>query len=86
MKKLFEISSEEKQRILEMHETATKKNYLSEQGTQQRNLTPGGGIKLGDRTYLLTKVLGTDPQQQADKLLNLSACCWGSVPKTFVSK
>lgn len=35
MKKLFEISSEEKQRILEMHENATKKNYLSEQSTQQ---------------------------------------------------
>jgi hypothetical protein len=34
MKKLFEISSEEKQRILEMHETATKNNYLSEQTTQ----------------------------------------------------
>jgi hypothetical protein len=30
MKKLFEISSEEKQRILEMHESATKKNYLME--------------------------------------------------------
>jgi hypothetical protein len=34
MKRLFEISSEEKQRILEMHESATKKNYLSEQETQ----------------------------------------------------
>ena len=33
MKRLFEISSEEKQRILEMHESATKKNYLSEQST-----------------------------------------------------
>jgi len=33
MKKLFEISSEEKQRILEMHESATKKNYLNEQQT-----------------------------------------------------
>jgi outer membrane protein OmpA-like peptidoglycan-associated protein len=31
MKKLFEISSEEKNRILEMHETATKRNYLTEQ-------------------------------------------------------
>jgi hypothetical protein len=31
MKRLFEISSEEKQRILEMHESATKRNYLSEQ-------------------------------------------------------
>jgi hypothetical protein len=35
MKKLFEISSEEKQRILEMHESATQKNYLSEQSTQK---------------------------------------------------
>lgn len=34
MKNLFEISSEEKQRILEMHVSATKKNYLSEQETQ----------------------------------------------------
>lgn len=34
MKKLFEISSEERQRILELHESATKKNYLSEQSTQ----------------------------------------------------
>lgn len=33
MRKLFEISSEEKQRILEMHVSATKKNYLSEQLT-----------------------------------------------------
>ena len=31
MRKLFEISSEEKQRILEMHVSATKKNYLSEE-------------------------------------------------------
>jgi hypothetical protein len=30
MKRLFEISSEEKQRILEMHESATKRNYLME--------------------------------------------------------
>jgi hypothetical protein len=33
MKRLI-ITEEEKQRILEMHETATKKNYLSEQATQ----------------------------------------------------
>ena len=30
MKRLFEISSEEKQRILEMHQSATKRNYLME--------------------------------------------------------
>jgi hypothetical protein len=34
MKRLFEISSEEKQRILEMHESATKRNYLNEQTAQ----------------------------------------------------
>lgn len=40
MKKLFEISSEEKQRILEMHETATKKNYLGEQSTEPPQKVP----------------------------------------------
>lgn len=35
MRNLFEISSEEKQRILEMHETATKKNYMFEQNALQ---------------------------------------------------
>ncbi len=33
MKKLFEIDGNEKRRILEMHENATKRNYLSEQET-----------------------------------------------------
>ena len=40
MKKLFEISSEEKNRILEMHETATKRNYLSEQTSPPSPTTP----------------------------------------------
>lgn len=31
MKNLFEINSEERNRILEMHTKATKKNYLNEQ-------------------------------------------------------
>jgi hypothetical protein len=31
MKKLFEIDSSEKQRILEMHQSATKRNYITEQ-------------------------------------------------------
>jgi hypothetical protein len=37
MKKLFEIDNSEKQRILEMHQNATKKNYLSEQNKPQTN-------------------------------------------------
>ena len=35
MKKLLDISSEERNRILEMHQNATKKNYLMEQPTTQ---------------------------------------------------
>ncbi len=45
MKKLFEISSEEKQRILEMHETATKKNYLSEQSNRNTIPVPPSDIQ-----------------------------------------
>ena len=33
MRQLFKIDESEKKRILEMHERATKKNYLMEQGT-----------------------------------------------------
>jgi hypothetical protein len=40
MKKLFEIDENEKRRILEMHENATKKLYLSEQ-TVTGTPTPG---------------------------------------------
>jgi len=35
MKKLFEIDNSEKQRILEMHQNATKKLYLNEQGNPE---------------------------------------------------
>jgi len=34
MKQLFKIDESEKRRILEMHENATKRNYLMEQGTK----------------------------------------------------
>ena len=40
MKKLFEIDENEKKRILEMHENATKKNYLSEQPTPSTTPPP----------------------------------------------
>lgn len=52
MKRLFEISSEEKQRILEMHESATKRNYLSEDTGQTSNILPGAE---NDTTYPITK-------------------------------
>jgi len=54
MRKLFEISSEEKQRILEMHESATKKNYLSEQVTQPvKQGQPAAGTLINGVTYKL---------------------------------
>mgnify|MGYP003342690034 CR=1 FL=1 len=37
MRQLFKIDESEKRRILEMHENATRKNYLSEQGNQTNN-------------------------------------------------
>jgi hypothetical protein len=76
MKRLFEISSEEKQRILEMHESATKKNYLSEQAAQptqqaQRGLSTSG-LKIGDRTYLLTSII-----RDNDSLANFRSWPYG---------
>jgi hypothetical protein len=58
MKRLFEISLEEKQRILEMHESATKKNYLSEQTAQQKVPVPGQDIltQIG-KSFNITDVL-----------------------------
>lgn len=43
MKKLLDISSEERNRILEMHQTATRNNYLMEAPTQ----TPQGMAMIG---------------------------------------
>jgi hypothetical protein len=63
MKKLFEISSEEKQRILEMHESATKKNYLSEQPVQQNqrqpppSITSTAGVNINGKTYYLPEII-----------------------------
>jgi hypothetical protein len=66
MKKLFEISSEERQRILEMHETATKKNYLSEQAAQPVQQAKAGGTLINGVTYKLQGL--TD--KNIDKFLN----------------
>jgi hypothetical protein len=44
MKNLFnDISQEERKRILEMHENATKRNYLMEQGVTPQPSTTSGG-------------------------------------------
>jgi hypothetical protein len=53
MKKLFEIDNSEKQRILEMHQNATKKNYLSEQNTPNKTDAPAQG-----KTYFTPEQMG----------------------------
>jgi hypothetical protein len=57
MKQLFKIDESEKRRIIEMHENATKRNYLSEQGqapapaattqtaSQREPFTSASGVK-----------------------------------------
>jgi hypothetical protein len=61
MKKLFEIDNSEKQRILEMHQNATKKNYLSEQNTPNKIQT--------NPNLLEPSVVGLT-QEQMDYIIN----------------
>ena len=71
--KKFLISEEEKNRILGMHKEATKKHYLSEQGTQ----TQGGGAVGPEVTTKIQKIdniLGvakTTPQIWANNFVNI---------------
>lgn len=59
MKNLFEISSEEKQRILEMHVSATKRNYLSELDTTQATTQPTTQPTTQSTTQATTQPTGT---------------------------
>ncbi|CAB4130190.1 hypothetical protein UFOVP117_300 [uncultured Caudovirales phage] len=56
MKKLLDISSEERNRILEMHQSATKRNYLSEQ-TPVPNNTQTQGIDINGTQYKMTNAV-----------------------------
>jgi len=59
MKRLI-ITEEEKQRILEMHESATKKNYLSEQPVQQNQAQrpqESTGIEINQKKYYLPQII-----------------------------
>ena len=64
MKKLLDISSEERNRILEMHQSATKRNYLSEQNPQPQSSTGASvepeGVEINGATYKLTNAVGRD--------------------------
>ena len=50
MKKLLDISSDERRRILEMHQSATRRNYLTE-APQQVTRTSLGSAKIGSPGY-----------------------------------
>ena len=57
MKRLLEISSEERNRILEMHQNATKKNYLMEQPSQPEPGTLSQGADINGIKYKLTNAV-----------------------------
>jgi hypothetical protein len=65
MRKLFEIDENEKRRILEMHEKATKNLYLSEQTTpettqlpqpQQSTVGTSKGTMINGKTYTIENI------------------------------
>jgi len=81
MKQLFKIDESEKRRILEMHQTATRKNYLSEQGDtatpNQKELpvtkTTFNTITdmFGDNVPVKTSLLKIKSNDDVNKLINL---------------
>ena len=68
MRQLFKIDESEKKRILEMHERATKKNYLMEQGTpgsptpqttsppELQQAVTSTGTEIDGKTYKIEKI------------------------------
>jgi len=71
MKKLLDISSEERNRILEMHQSATKRNYLSEQSSQTSTgqAVEPEGVEINGTPYKLTNAVGGD-NTSLSKFLN----------------
>jgi hypothetical protein len=67
MKKLFEIDENEKRRILEMHETATKNLYLGEQATQK-----GGCLDPQTRTERSKEIAALGGESNLCKILGTS--------------
>ena len=86
MKQLFKIDESEKRRIIEMHENATKRNYLSEQGNaqptqqpQQREpFTSASGVK-----YKLPLIKdAANPEDQLNKFVNING---GTVDASYLA-
>jgi len=55
MRQLFKIDESEKKRILEMHENATKRNYLGEQENQQQQ--PQATVTIEGNPYRLPGIV-----------------------------
>jgi hypothetical protein len=77
MKKLFEIDENEKRRILEMHENATKNLYLTEQPTAGVDTQQQDGVEIDGSRY---KMNGITDKTTLDSFVN-----WGSGPGGAVS-
>ena len=72
MKKLFEIEENEKKRILEMHERATKNLYLSEQGSPELQQPARTGTQINGKTYTIENIRDA---ASLNKFIN-----WGLLP------
>jgi hypothetical protein len=76
MRQLFRIDESEKKRILEMHENATKRNYLSEQETTLRQQP--SGTTINGKTYKIENITGDESLNQ---FIN-----WGTLKSETESK
>ena len=83
MKSLFEISSDERQRILEMHETATKKNYMFEQKPLQASTTPNASSDI--KSNYKIKGAREHTSESFNKLKELSDKKFGSGKYDIIS-
>lgn len=75
MKINLNIDENEKRRILEMHENATKRNYLNEQETPPSAASPASeGTRIDGRLYKIEKILD---KNSLNKFIN-----WGILPSS----
>lgn len=73
MKINLNIDESEKRRILEMHESATKKIFMKEQGTPPAAVAPAAtGSQIEGKTYTIEKIIN---KESLNKFIN-----WGTNP------
>jgi hypothetical protein len=81
MKKLYFLDDEEKNRILNLHESATKNQYLDEQWGVGQSFTAPGETPAGE----LDKAI-VDPAKKAERIKNISKIVCSLKGDTITSK